>query len=333
MAFQIVKRGKIYHYQGTAGGKRYRGSTGAETREAALAFTAEFEAKARKCYTDGPQAVLTFEDAVKNYFAAEKTGRFLAKPRVYFKNTLVKDISAGVIRQAAIDIYPTAAAATRNRQVIVPVQAVINHCAALQLCSAILVKRFPVEKKEKTPVTLEWVRTFVNSAPAHLAALALFMFGTGARVSEALNLRWGDVNLQAGTAKIGQTKQRNERVARLHPEVVAAMANLKRYKGRGPFFYLERSSAYGAWDRTCERAGLPYLSFHSCRHGFATTLLHKGVDVMTVAKRGGWKSARHVFETYGHASDDVSIVDRIFDTSLTQPEIGNSRKPPKTGTS
>lgn len=333
MAFQIFKRGDIYHFSGTVGGKRERGSTGAKTREAALAFTAEFEAKARKCRADGPQAVLTFEDAVLNYFAAEKTERFIAKPRVYFRNHLVKDISAGVIRQAAIDIYPDASAATRNRQLIVPVQAVINHCADLQLCSAIRVKRFPVEKKEKTPVTVEWVRAFAKAAPPHLAALALFLFGTGARISEALNLRWEDVNLQAGTAKISQGKQRNERTARLHPEVIAAMANLKRYRGRGPFFYLERSSAYGAWDRTCERAGLPFLSFHSCRHGFATALLHKGVDVLTVAKRGGWKSARHVFETYGHASEDASVVDRIFDPILPQQEIANSRKPPKTGTS
>lgn len=333
MPLKISKRGRIYHFAGTIGGQRHRGSTGLETREAALAFAAAYEAKARKCYSDGPQAVLTFEDAVLNYFAAEKTERFIAKPRAYFKNTLVKDISAGVIRQAAIDLYPTAAAATRNRQVIVPVQAVINHCADLQLCAAIRVKRFPIDKKEKIPVTLEWIRAFVANAPPHLGALALFMFGTGARVSEALRLRWDDVNLQAGTAKLGQTKQRNERIARLHPEVTAAMANLKRYRGRGPFFYLERSSAYGAWDRTCERAGLPYLSFHSCRHGFATTLLHKGVDVMTVAKRGGWKSARHVFETYGHASEDASVVDRLFDTNVPQPEIGNSRNARKTGTS
>lgn len=333
MPLKIFRRGRIYHFAGTIAGKRERGSTGLETREAALAFAAEYEAKARKCRELGPEAVLTFEDAVLNYFAAEKTERFIAKPRAYFKHHLVKDISAGVIRQAAIDLYPKASAATRNRQVIVPVQAVINHCAELQLCGSIRVKRFPVEKKEKTPVTVEWVRSFAAAAPPHLAALALFLFGTGARISEALNLRWEDVSLQAGTAKISQGKQRNERTARLHPEVIAAMANLKRYRGRGPFFYLERSSAYGAWDRTCERAGLPFLSFHSCRHGFATALLHKGVDVLTVAKRGGWKSARHVFETYGHASEDASVVDRIFDPILPQQEIGNSRNARKTGTS
>jgi integrase len=311
---------------------RERGSTGTASREEALAFAAEYEAKARKGRSLGPQAVLTFEDAVLNYLAAEKTDRFLAKPRAYFKGVLVKDISPGVIRQAAIDLYPKAAAATRNRQIIIPVQAVINLCAELQLCAPIRVKRFPIEKKEKKPITLEWVRAFASKAPPHLAALALFMFGTGARISEALRLRWDDVNLQAGTALLKQTKQRSERTARLHPEVIAAMAVLDRYPGRGPFFYLNRSAGIKAWQTACRRAGVEQLSFHAARHGFATSLLQRGVDVMTVAKRGGWKTPRYVFETYGHASEDASVVDRLFDTPLTQTKTEIAITPRKTGT-
>lgn len=324
MPLKVYRRGKVYHFRGTVAGQRLRGTTGLETREAAIEAAAAIEAKARKCRADGPQAVLTFEDAVAHYLAAEKPDRFLAKPIAYFKDVLVKDISSGVIKQAAIALYPTASAATRNRQVIVPVQAVINHCAELNLCAAIRVRRFEVEKKEKTPVTLAWVRAFAKKAPPHLGALALFMFGTGARISEALRVRWPDVNLQDGTVKIRQTKQKTERIARLQPEVVAAMANLDRVQGRGPFFYLNRSAGIKAWLTACKRAGLPALSFHACRHGFATSLLQNGVDVATVAKRGGWKSTRLVFETYGHASDDASVVDRLFLTQeVAQPESEN----------
>lgn len=323
MPLKVYRRGKIYHYRGSISGQRLRGSTGVETREAALEIASQIEAKARKCRADGPESVLTFEDAVEHYLLAEKTDRFLNKPRAYFKDVLVRDISAGVIKQAAITLYPKASAATRNRQVIVPVQAVINHCADLALCSAIRVKRFEIEKKEKTPVTLEWVRAFAKNAPPHLGALALFMFGTGARISEALRIRWPDVDLQSGTVKIRQTKQKTERIARLQPEVIAAMANLDRYPERGPFFYLNRSAGIRSWLKAVERAGLPPRSFHACRHGFATTLLQRGVDVATVAKRGGWKSTRLVFETYGHASEDASVVDRLFLTQeVAQPEDG-----------
>src|SRR5262245_15283767 len=46
--------------------------------------------------------------------------------------------------------------------------------------------------------------------------------------------------------------------------------------------------------------------------------MEKGVSPITVAKRGGWKDARHVFETYGHdvAADDVTEV--LTGTAATQ---------------
>jgi len=102
MPLKVYRRGKIYHYRGTIAGQRLRGSTGLETREAALAAAAAIEAKARKCRADGPEAVLTFDDAIKHYLAAEKPDRFMDKPKAYFKDVLVKDISSGVIKQAAI---------------------------------------------------------------------------------------------------------------------------------------------------------------------------------------------------------------------------------------
>ena len=68
------------------------------------------------------------------------------------------------------------------------------------------------------------------------------------------------------------------------------------------------------------------LSFHSCRNGFATALLQAGVDPVTVAKLGGWKNVRHLFETYGHANDDATLTDKISGTDLTQPTHPISRK-------
>jgi integrase len=87
------------------------------------------------------------------------------------------------------------------------------------------------------------------------------------------------------------------------------------------------------WRRTAERAKIIPLSFHSCRHGFATALLRAGIDVVTVAKLGGWKSARHVLETYGHAMDDPTLTNLISGANLTQQTTKNTRKPRKQGIS
>jgi integrase len=112
------------------------------------------------------------------------------------------------------------------------------------------------------------------------------------------------------------------------------LANLPRSNsGRGVFWYETRNHCLMAWRRAAKRAKIAPLSMHSCRHGFATALLHRGVDPVTVAKLGGWKGVRHVFETYGHASDDTTLTDLIAGPDLTQPTHPDARKSRKTGTS
>ena len=225
MPLKIYKRGPIWHYRGTVAGRRVRGSTGAADKDIAARIAAERETVEWKCHLDGPSAVLTFAQAAMLYRAAGKPARFLEKVEDHWRDTLIKDINAGAIRQAAIDLYPKCAPATRNRQAIVPTQAIINHAADMELCPVIRVKRFPVEKKSRKPVTLEWVQRFTAQASPHLAALAWVMFQTGARVSEALAIRWHDVDLKARTVRIGQNKTKTERIAHLPPEAFTAIAN------------------------------------------------------------------------------------------------------------
>lgn len=255
------------------------------------------------------------------YRQAEKPTRFLAKIEDYWKDTAVKGITSGAVRQAAIALHPKAGAATRNRQVIVPTQAVINHAAKLDLCRHLKVQRFPVVTKTKEPATWEWVQKFMAVASPHLGALACFMFLTGARISEALDVRWEDVSLHDRRAIIRQGKLGGEeRRAHMPPVLVAAIANIpsNRQPEAKVFQYSSRDTAKPLWRAACKRAGVKQLSYHACRHGFATAMLHSGVDPITVAKLGGWKDAKHVFVTYGHAMADDTLADRITGTPVTQ---------------
>jgi integrase len=322
MPLKIYRRGPIWHYRGTVAGRRLRGSTGTTDKDIAARIAAERETTGWKCHLDGPAAVLTFAQAAIMYRAAGKSTRFLEKVEDHWRDTLVKDISAGAIRQASIDLYPNAGAATRNRQGIVPMQAIINHAAEMELCPTIRVKRFVTVKKIRKPVTLEWVQRFTEVASPHLGALAWFMFQTGARVSEAMAVRWPDVDLGARTVRIGQPKTKSERLAHLPAEAFAAIANQPRSRER-IFLYAARMAAHKAWRTAIARAGIERLSFHSCRHGFATSLLRAKIDIVTVAKLGGWRTPRHVLETYGHALEDRTLTDVL---SAVPSKLENSRK-------
>jgi integrase len=233
----------------------------------------------------------------------------------------------------AMTLYPKATNATRNRQAIVPCQAIINYAAESELCPFVRVKRFKTEKKIKPPFTLDWVDAFCDHANPYLAALVLFMFSTGARISEALSVRWEHVNLQDRTILIPKSKIAEQRIVHLPPRVLAAIANLTKVPNRSVFWYRTRGSMRNQWLKTVNRAGIKVLMAHSGRHGFATTALRNRIDPKTAAKLGGWKNIRVFMETYAHAIDDITMNEAIFDTPTTQTKRADSKKPRKTGTS
>lgn len=319
MPIKIFRRkgSNIWQYRGTLAGHRLRGSTGAASREIANRIASEIENRYWKRHLDGPEDTLTFPKAVASYLKAGKSERFVWKLEDYWKDTKVKDMTAGAIRQSAIDLYPKVSGATWNRCVIVPTQAIINHCAELEQCPIIRVKRFPFERKVKKPITLEWLDTFCAHADPQIGALATFMFATGCRIAEALRVQWEDIDFQKRTVLIRKTKNKHQRLPHMPQRLLLALANLPR--DRKPFD-TAYTTARDIWRRTAETAGIAPLTFHSCRHGFATKLLHDGIDVVTVAKLGGWESPQQVLATYGHAKDDPKITDGLFDADLTHPD-------------
>ena len=314
MPLKIYRRPRstVWQYRGTLAGNRLRGSTGASDKETAQRIASAIEDKFWKRGLDAKeQKALTWPKAVTLYLSAGKSPRFLVPLSKYWGDAKVASMNAGSIRQAGVDLYPSAKNCTRNRQVIVPTLAVINHCAELGHCPHMKMKRFKVETKIKKPVTLEWINAFRGHTDrSDMAVLALFLFATGARISEALSVRWIDIDFARRSVLIRQTKLGNERRAHLPMDLFVALANLPR--DREPFA-IAYTTARDAWDRTVKAAGIEPLTFHSCRHGFATALHDKGIGVKTIARAGGWKSAQHLFNTYLHADEDPTVTDKLFE--------------------
>jgi integrase len=320
MPLKLYRRKGVYYCRGTVGptGKRRRINLSLHTEDKDIAArqAAEFETSYWKGHFDGPEAILTFARAAQIYRAAGKSTTFLEPIEKYLGQTLVRDISEGTIQLMAKDLYPNVANASLNRLAIVPTLAVINHAARSKLCSRLTVERYPEDAKIKDPATLDWVTKFRGAAKPHLGAMVLFMYLTGARPGEAIDLQWADLDLQRGTALIRESKVSKERIAHLPAVLVAALANLKRVEGRGVFIYGRLGSCKEAWATACKKAGIKRLTPHCCRHGFATGLLRRGVDVVTVAWLGGWRDAAQVLKTYGHAIKNPKLTDL-----LTGPEL------------
>jgi integrase len=324
MPLRLIRRAGIWHLSGTVAGRRIRRTTGTADKGIAERIKAETEADMWARRLDGDAAHMTFAHAALAYRDTGRPERFLAAVENHFTTTPLRKITAEAIRQGARKVYPGLSAATQNRQFIVPAAAIVNHAAALGWCAPIRVRRFPVETKTKAPASAEWVKAFAAQAEAdglpHLAALALFMFATGARIGEATALTWADLDLAARLATIRQTKVNDTRRAHLPAPVLAAVANIPgpRDPGRAVFRYSGPGGVKFVWANVIARAGIDYLSPHSCRHGFATTMMRAGFDVKTVAALGGWKDAATVLRSYAHALSDPTLSDAVFGKKLTQ---------------
>jgi integrase len=146
------------------------------------------------------------------------------------------------------------------------------------------------------------------------------MFGTGARVGEATEITWADIDLMANKVVINQGKTDAVRTSHMPPPVVVALANIggNRDPEEKVFGYAAPDSIRKVWDNVIDRAEIKRLTAHCCRHGFATTMLRAGYDVKTVATLGGWKDVATVLKHYAHALEDITVTDALFGTKLTQ---------------
>lgn len=346
MSLQLFRRDGFWHYRGTIGPPerrtRLRGSTKLQDTQAnkstAQRHIAEIEAQYWKGCQDGAGAILTFAEAARLYRAAGKDNKFLPPVEDYLRGWLVRDIKPSTLTMMANELFPNNSGASKNRRALTPAQSVINHCAKAELCSPMMIKdRFQEDGEAKEPATLEWINAFRTTASEVLGTYALFMFLTGCRPSEALAVDPDrDLNLSAATVTIRNKKERGQhkgkRKAHLPAMLVAALANMPREPGRPLFWYQRYNSVTWPWDQAIKRAGIEHLTPHCCRHGCATQLLRRGLDVVTV----GWlidMTPEMVLETYGHALKDATLTDRIIDAPLTRAMLEVVENTAKTGTS
>lgn len=309
----LTKRGGIWWYSFTVDGKRFRRSSKTPDRRLAEDIASKDEWRHRHAAVHGAGSVLTFGEAMALYVQHAKDNRFLLPLLDLWENVKVADITAEVIRSGARTIYPKAAGATWNRQVITPARAIINYAADSGYCSHIRVKRFPEAAKKRKAGDARWIEKFRDACDRpSMAALARFMYETGARIGEAVALRWDDVNLQEGTATFGKTKNGEPHTVYLSPGMVAELANLE--KTPKVFGYASRHTVTKQWAKTIKAAGIQKLSRHEAgRHSFATELIvRNGIDIPTVAKMGNWKSHRLLSENYAHPERERETVLKVF---------------------
>jgi integrase len=242
MPLKVVARaGRPHLYiSGTVRGTRVVESTGTSDRRRAEAYRAKREAELYDRAVYGARATATFAEAVTSYLEAEPRSpgqaRLVLRLLEHFGTTKLQDIGQEQLDRAyKLLLREGASPATRLRNVLSPLRAILEHAARRRWCDR---PAFEVPSQPSARVsylTPSQATALVQGAAPHLRPLLVFLIGTGARMSEALELEWPQVDLTANRLHLLKTKGRaggKERYVDLVPAVVAALSALPHRKGR-----------------------------------------------------------------------------------------------------
>ena len=187
---------------------------------------------------------------------------------------------------------------------------------------------------------------------SRLYPLWLTLATTGMRRGEVLGLRWEDVDMEAQTMSIRQTRvmtgyqpllstpktRRGKRLVALDPATVAALkehrghqkeerlAQGALWKDTGYVFTKEDGEPYHPervsklFTQASKRAGLPRIRLHDLRHTYATLALGAGVHPKIVSERLGHANIGITLDCYSHCLPALSEEAACRVAALVVPE-------------
>jgi len=186
----------------------------------------------------------------------------------------------------------------------------------------------PILQPERARDLLERLR----GQPLYL--LASLALATGLRRSEALALRWRDVDLDAGRLTVEQALEQTathgirtkgpktrhgRRTISLPAHIVAELRTHWRAQqeqrlalgmGKAPVDGFVLAAIDGrpqspdaistAWGRAMDQVDMPEITLHSLRHTHASMLIAAGMDILTISRRLGHANPTITLGVYGH---------------------------------
>lgn len=167
--------------------------------------------------------------------------------------------------------------------------------------TALLMSAETPSKEKRPPLSDDW------------RPLITFLLFTGLRISEALNTRWEDIDLENGTVtvKVSKTQAGTGRSVILIPALVSV---LRRHRLRSaysaPHDYVFANNKGRKADKAniltrvlkpaLATAGIQHTTLHELRHTFASILISEGMDITFVANQLGHSDPSITLRVYAH---------------------------------
>lgn len=192
------------------------------------------------------------------------------------------------------------------------------------------------EREKYTDKELRALIEYCRESDSHFDKLVALGAMTGLRIGELSGLRFGDFDFENGTVSVHRTVGRiyegkgKTRLFENPPKCGSSERCVPIPSWLGKYFktyqklykvsdeqyisaacstdktpFLEPRIIRAKFKRICDKVGIPYRSFHSLRHTYASRLLQAKVDIRTTAELLGHSDVQTTLNTYAHSDDDA----------------------------
>jgi integrase len=146
----------------------------------------------------------------------------------------------------------------------------------------------------------------LEASPDYLRSILVAAIHSGMRRGELLGLKWDDIDPQAQTIRVRGEMSKSGKERRIPMDSLLGAEMLRRRAANGknetvfpPHFRKVRDG----FEKACRAAGIAGLRFHDLRHTFATRLIARGADLVSVQNLLG-HSSLNVTQLYAHPIDE-----------------------------
>lgn len=309
MSLRIYRRpgNPNWYLRGTVARQGVYETTGTDDKAAAEALRIRREAEILDRAVHGRRATVTFAQAAVTYVESGGERRFLPRLARYFgPDKLVRDIDADTVNACARALFPHAAPATVNRQVITPIAAIVNLEAET---NGYTPRRFRRRREPRarqrwlTPAEAEaLIGAAGDVAQGATRLIVLTLLGTGLRAGELTAIERQHLHLGSAEAYVADSKTGAARMV-WFPRRTAAALEAAQLPEAGAVFRTPRGAPYArqagrggpfrrAFNTARDRAGLgDDVTPHVCRHTWATWFYAATRDFGRLMDLGGWVRA------------------------------------------
>jgi integrase len=174
-----------------------------------------------------------------------------------------------------------------------------------------LVKFLAEDNLKFQTLSEEAERAILACSPPYLRDMIVLALNTGLRSGDIFKLQWEEVDLEQ--RQLNFLVQKTQKLLSI-PINDAAHATLTAWHSmkKGPYVFYNQMTVdrfrdlKTGFELACKQAGVMGVMWHTLRHTFASRLIRKGTDIVTVKELLG-HSTIVVTMRYAHTNDEAKV--------------------------